>query len=49
MLNDSRERIFSNIRANHPPTPGAHPTLSIFHTSEADLKGAFEHHLWRRT
>jgi L-lactate dehydrogenase complex protein LldG len=45
MSNDSRERILSNIRANIPPTPVAHPTIPIFHRAETDLKSAFERHL----
>jgi L-lactate dehydrogenase complex protein LldG len=43
--NDSREHILSNIRANIPPTPVAHPTIPVFHRSEADLKSAFERRL----
>lgn len=42
MSNDSRERILSNIRANIPPTRVAHPTIPIFHKTEADLKSSFE-------
>jgi L-lactate dehydrogenase complex protein LldG len=45
MSNDSRERILANIRANIPPTAVVHPTIPVFHTSETDLKGAFERHL----
>jgi L-lactate dehydrogenase complex protein LldG len=45
MLNSSRERILSNIRANIPPTPVEHPAIPVFHRPEADLKAAFERHL----
>ena len=45
MSNDSRERILSNIRANIPPTPVAHPTIPIFHRAETALKSTFERHL----
>jgi L-lactate dehydrogenase complex protein LldG len=45
MSNNSRERILSNVRANIPPTPVAHPTIPVFHRSETDLKSAFERHL----
>jgi L-lactate dehydrogenase complex protein LldG len=42
---DSRELILSNIRANIPPTPVAHPAIPVFHKPEADLQSAFERRL----
>jgi L-lactate dehydrogenase complex protein LldG len=45
MSNDSRERILSNIRANIPPIPVAHPTIPVFERTRTDLKSSFERRL----
>jgi len=45
MLNNSRERILSNIRANIPPDRVDHPPIPAFNRSDVNLKSLFERHL----
>jgi L-lactate dehydrogenase complex protein LldG len=45
MLNNSREQILSNIRANIPPQPVERPQIPVFTKADADLRLVFERHL----
>jgi L-lactate dehydrogenase complex protein LldG len=45
MSNSSREQILSNIRANTPPEPVAHPSIPVFNKPGADLISSFQRRL----
>jgi L-lactate dehydrogenase complex protein LldG len=45
MLNNSREQILSNIRANIPPQPVEHPQIPAFAKANVHLRPVFEKHL----